>query len=461
MENRAEAIANHASGGLTAGFGLLLLVTIVALAFEEKLHAKKSVIIGVSAIIALLLGTLFGLLPFGDVTLPGGETVNMPVYIPAIDWGALAIIIGSDIFVAVTSRSGLFSWIAIRLTRLSRGDPLKLLWYYGLMTVLFSAMLNNVTAMVIVGSLTAVSLSRLNRTADLGPFLLVEALLTNVGGLLTLISSVPNIIVGRIAGITFLAFFVKAAPFVLVLTAITLVQAAKLFGVRALRGDEEKEKALEVVAGFDENDGVTSRRFFWFSAVMLVAFIGTIAAASVLPLVRELGIGFVAIAFATVMLLAYRSQADEFYQAIDWDLIGFFMGLFVVLNVMEHAHVIEALGTSIEFLIGDGHSATGTGALLLSSALCSSVMDNVPVAAMLAKILAATGIPGTSRLWWAVVFGANLGGNLTPIGSVSSLVAIAIMQKHGVKMPFMAFCRKVFPFVLIEIALSMLYVLVS
>jgi Na+/H+ antiporter NhaD/arsenite permease-like protein len=176
-------------------------------------------------------------------------------------------------------------------------------------------------------------------------------------------------------------------------------------------------------------------------------------------LVKDLGMGFVALAFATIMLLAYRSQADEFYKAIDWDLIGFFMGLFVVLNVMEHAHVLEALGKGIEMLVGDGRSAGGTGALLLSSAACSSVMDNVPVAAMLAKILAAMNTPGTSRLWWAVVFGANLGGNLTPIGSVSSLVAIAIMQKHGVGMPFMTFRRKVFPFVAIELVLSILYVL--
>ncbi|MGY8696600.1 MAG: SLC13 family permease, partial [Verrucomicrobiia bacterium] len=89
----------------------------------------------------------------------------------------------------VTSRSGLFTWIAVKLTKASKGDPQTLLWLYGIMTVVFSAVLNNVTAMIIVGSLTAVSLGKLERTDKLLGFLLVEALLTNIGGLLTLISS--------------------------------------------------------------------------------------------------------------------------------------------------------------------------------------------------------------------------------------------------------------------------------
>jgi Na+/H+ antiporter NhaD/arsenite permease-like protein len=444
---------------LTAFFGIFLALMILALAFEEKLHAKKSVIVGVFAIVSLWLGSAFGLIPFGAILLPNGHELEMPVYIPAIDWQVIAIIVGSSIFVDVTSKSGLFSWIAIRLTKTSAGDPLRLLWYYGVLTVVFSAVLNNVTAMIIIGSLTVVSLTKLEKQNLLIGFLLIEGLLTNLGGLLTLISSVPNIILGGTAGISFIAFFLKAAPYVLVVTVVTIYLGAKLFAIKSLTA-EEKATAAQLVSGFDEDDGIESRRFFWFSTVLLVAFILTIATTSVLPVIRDLGMGFVALTYATIMLVTYKAEADTFYKAVDWDLIGFFLGLFVVINVMEYAGVLDAIGIVIRFMIGDGESALGTGVLLVATSVFSSVTDNIPLAAMLAKILSGMATPTESNLWWAVVFGANLGGNLTPIGSASTLVAVAIMHKHGLPLSFLDFVKRAAPFAVIQIVLATAYVLV-
>ncbi|MCA9686077.1 MAG: hypothetical protein KC457_28150, partial [Myxococcales bacterium] len=328
---------------VTLVFAAILLAMILALAFEEKLHAKKSLIVGIFAVISLLLATALHLLPFGPVQV-GGHAIEMPVYIPAVDWGVIAIILGSSLFIDVTSKSGLFTWIAIKLTKASRGEPRRLLWLYGLMTVLFSAVLNNVTAMLIVGSLTGVSLQKLGRERDLLGFLLVEGLLTNVGGLLTLISSVPNIIVGTAAGISFVDFFVRASPYVAVATAVTIAMGIRLFDIRTLADDAEREAAAREVAGFDEDDGIESRGFFAFATAMTVAFVLTIATTSVLPWIDELGMGFVALAFAAIMLLRYKSSVDQFYKGLDWDLLGFFAALFVVINVMEHALVLELIG---------------------------------------------------------------------------------------------------------------------
>jgi len=400
------------------------------------------------------------LIPFGQITLPNGHALSMPVYIPAVDWSVIAIILGSSIFVDVTSRSGLFTWIAIKLTKASRGDPLKLLWYYGAMTVVFSAVLNNVTAMIIVGSLTGVSLQKLERSDKLLGFLLIEGLLTNIGGLLTLISSVPNIIVGKTAGISFVSFFLTASPFVLVATVATIYMGARLFSIHALASDEARAEAASLVSSFDENDGIESTRFFWFAAAMLAAFIIAIASASVTPVIKDLGMGFVALFFAVVMLARYKHDVDQFYRAIDWDLIVFFVGLFVVINVMEHALVLDLIGQGVAAIIGDQENLLGTGALLLSSAVFSSVTDNIPLAAMLAKILAAQGTPGDSPLWWAVVFGANLGGNLTPIGSASTLVAVTIIHKYKLKLSFGGFIVKALPYAALHIALASVYVLV-
>ena len=459
----AQHVTPEVSAPITALFGVILVAMILSLALEEKLHAKKSLIVGLFAMVSLLLGAVLLPLPFGPYLI-GGHEVSMPVYIPAVDWGVITLILGASLFVDVTSRSGLFTWIAIRLTKASGGDPLKLFWFYGCMTVVFSAVLNNVTAMIIVGSLTAVSLDRLDRKGKMLGFLLVQGLLTNIGGLLTLISSVPNIIVGTAADISFISFFVRASPFVLVATIVTLLMGARIFGVVALADEQARAEARELVAGFDENDGIESWGFFWFAAAMLTLFILTIATTSVLPYVSDLGMGFVALGFAGVMLVRYKDDVDEFYRTIDWDLLGFFAALFVVINVMEHAQVLALIGLGLEWMIDLGPTL-GTGAVMIATAAFSAVTDNIPLAAMLAKII--TGIPGpdglmrppTDPLWWAVIFGANLGGNLTPIGSASTLVAVTIIHKHGIRLSFMGFVKKAMPFALAQIAIATVYVL--
>ena len=455
----------------TLVFCALLVGLILCLALEEKIHAKKSIIAGGFALICLFLANVFHLYEYIDhkfmIKLPPfdaahGHIIELPVYIPAIDWGVISLIFGASLFIDITSKSGLFTWIAIKLTKASKGDPRKLLWFYGLMTVVFSAVLNNVTAMIIVGSLTGVSLKKLGRVNMMLGFLLIEGLLTNIGGLLTLISSVPNIIVGNAAGISFVTFFVKSAPYVLVATIGTIMLGAKIFHITKLRSVEEKKEAELLVSGFDENDGIESKGFFWFGVVMLILFIITIATASVLPVIQDLGMSFVALAFAAIMLLRFKSSVDKFYRAMDWDLLGFFAALFVVINVMEHALVLDLIGVGLTKIINlndsFGHGA-GTGAILVSSAAFSSVTDNIPLSAMLAKILQAQGTASTDPLWWSVVFGANLGGNLTPIGSASTLVAVTIIHKNNLSMSFARFVKLAIPFAVMQIILATAYVL--
>ena len=452
--------ANHeVSFGVTLLFAFILLAMIITLALEEKLHAKKSVIVGVYAIICLFVGAFCGLLPFGPVVNVFNEKLNLPVYIPAVDWSVIAIIMGSALFVDITSKSGLFTWIAIKLTKASGGDPFLLLLYYGLMTVVFSAVLNNVTAMIIVGSLTAVSLGKLDRNEKLLGFLLIEGLLTNIGGLLTLISSVPNIIVGTSAGISFVKFFVIAGPYVVVATAVTLFFGARWFKIERLSTEEEKAAGKLQVASFDENDGIESKGFFWFSAGIFLLFIITIATTSIMPVLKDLGMGFVALSFAGIMLIKVKGTADEVYAKIDWDLLAFFVTLFVVINVMEHAKVLGLIGQGLEHVIALG-DLWGSAAMLVASAVFSSVTDNIPLAAMLAKILVSLQTDASSPMWWAVIFGANLGGNITPIGSASTLVAVTIIHKYKLPMSFGRFVKVAIPYAAIQITLAVIYLVV-
>lgn len=458
-ESAEEAHAEHeVSPWVTGLFGLLLAGMIAALAFEDKIHAKKSLIVGSFAGLCLILGTLINLMSFGDVHLPDGHDIDLPVYIPAIDWGVITIILGASLFVEVTSQSGVFSWLAIMLTRRSGGDPWWLLMYYGVLTVVFSAVLNNVTAMIIIGSLTTVSLKKLNRTDLLLGFLITEGLLTNVGGLLTLISSVPNIIVGKAAGISFAKFFVVAAPYVVVATGVTLVMAKWTFGIKGLKTDEDKQQARQLVESFDPAESVPSQRFFWFSVGALVLFIACLAGQAYLPFgLDELGMGFVALFFAGCVLWAYRHEVDRFYAAMDWDLLAFFAALFVVINVMEHARVLEVLGQGIAAMLALPNYVNSTS-LLVSSSVASSVTDNIPLAAMLAKILGAQGMAADSPFWWCVIFGANLGGNITPIGSASTVVAMTIIQRQKLGLTFVGFVKAAVPFAAVQLVLAVLYV---
>jgi len=326
--------------------------------------------------------------------------------------------------------------------------------------VVFSAVLNNVTAMIIVGSLTAVSLRKLGRESMLLGFLLTEGLLTNIGGLLTLISSVPNIIVGNRAGIGFIEFFLKSSPYVMVATVVTLLAAKRLFCIRGHADQTERDQAMELVAAFDEREGIPSRRFFWVSAAALVLLVAALSTTSILPYVQYLGMGFVAMSFAGIMLVAYKNDVQRFYSALDWDLLGFFAALFVVINVMEHAHVLEVIGKGLSALLALGANL-GNAALLVAAALASSVTDNIPLSAVLAQILSKhdPAYPASNPVWWSVVFGANLGGNVTPIGSASTLVSLTIIHRNQIKLTFAGFVKLAVPFAIVHVGLAVAYVL--
>ena len=142
-----------------------------------------------------------------------------------------------------------------------------------------------------------------------------------------------------------------------------------------------------------------------------------------------------------------------------------FAALFVVINIMEHAGVLALIGDGLERVIALGPTS-GTAAVLVAAAGFSSVTDNIPLAAMLAKIISGIPVPGgglrlaSDPLWWSVIFGANLGGNLTPIGSASTLVAVTIMHKHEIPLSFGQFVRKAAPFAVMQIMLALVYVLV-
>jgi Na+/H+ antiporter NhaD/arsenite permease-like protein len=435
-------------------FGLLLAITLGMLALEK---INKAILVLVGSGVALLLAISQGLL---NQESHGDSAHALPVYIEMIDWGTIGIIIGSTIFVELISRSGLFAWISVKILKISGGDPFKLLICFSGLTVVFSAFLNNVTAMIIVGSLTIVACKKLKLSAM--PFLLAEGIYTNIGGLLTLISSIPNIIVGTAAGIEYTDFLVVAGPYCLIAFVATLYLVRFLFKIKPLRNEVEKAKAKEMVDAFDEWETVKDRTFFYLSALVLCAIILGFALHSSIPVLNQMGLEVIAIIGATVMLVIYPTDVEGVLNEVEWTLVLFFLGLFTLLGVMEHAGVLTMIGEWLKAPLSSGET-TGPIAMMWSSAFFSGLTDNIPLAAVLAKVLGGfqSNIAELDwfadyghMLWWSLIFGAGLGGNFTPIGSASTVVAIGILKKEGHNVTFMQYVKIGAIVVLVQLTLA-------
>ena len=434
-------------------FGLLLAVTLGMLALEK---VNKAILVLLGSGVALLLAIWKGLL-----TKPDDHGAHsLPVYIEMIDWGTIGIIIGSTIFVELISRSGLFAWISVKILKVSKGDPFKLLICFSGLTVVFSAFLNNVTAMIIVGSLTIVACKKLKLSAM--PFLLAEGIYTNIGGLLTLISSIPNIIVGTAAGIGYAEFLIVAGPYCLIAFVVTLYLARWLFKIKPLTSNEEKIGAKAMVDAFDEWETVKNRTFFYLSAVVLGAIILGFAFHSSIPVLNQMGLEVIAILGATVMLVIYPTDVEGVLNEVEWTLILFFVGLFTLLGVMEHAGVLAMIGDWLKSPLSSG-PIKGPIVMMWSGAFFSGLTDNIPLAAVLAKVLGGFQSQITEltwfaeyghMLWWSLIFGAGLGGNFTPIGSASTVVAIGILKKEGHTVTFMQYVKIGAIVVLVQLLLA-------
>lgn len=433
-------------------FGIVL-VLILGIMSAEVVDKSIVTLIGALVCLAMAYSPAFELLAHG----PGGHGLT-PFYISTIDWSTIGVIIGTSIFVEIASRSGIFTWSALKLTRASGGDPFRLLVLYSVLTVLFSAFLNNVTAMIIVGSLTVVSCQRLE--LNVLPYLFIEGLLTNVGGLLTLISSIPNIIVGNTAGISFVRFFIIAAPYVCLATAVTVFHARRKFDtIRTLTDEDTIKKARERVEEFDENEVVTDRKFFYIAWMGMVAVILGFALQSQLPILKDMGLEAVALGAAALFLLLFAPhKVEEALNTVEWSLVIFFASLFVIIGVMELAGVLAAIGDALKMLLTLPSWAAST-AVTWSAALASSVTDNIPLAVVLAKILSLMNTDSNSVLWWSVIFGANLGGNITPIGSASTVVAMTVIKKQDVDLSFLGFVKMALPFAIVQLILATFYLL--
>lgn len=433
---------NWVYGGVL-GVILLLIAT-------EYMH--KTIVVMIGSGLCLFLAAAGG-------HLSGGHS-GLPPYVEMVEWNTVAIIVGASIFVELASRSGIFTYISIKLLKLSRGRPLRLLVFYSILTLLFSAFLDNITAMIIVGSLTIIASEKLDMNPL--PFVLTEAIMTNLGGTLTLISSVPNIIIGTEAGISYMTFVYTMSPYVAVATAGSIGVSWYLFPEtfqKRLTPEQQSEKE-DRVQEFDEWDTVEDQTFFNVSVICVIGFIASFALHGVVPIIRDLPLEWVALGFATLMLIIYPAKVEDTLEKVEWSLIFFFIGLFTVIGVMREVGVLGQIGLFLKDYLAAGEYR-GPGYLMWASTALSSVTANIPLAAMMSEIIGGMELTmDKNGLWWGLVLGSNLGGNITPIGSASTMVGVTALRREGISFSFMQFVKKGLCFASLQLVLATFYLAV-
>jgi Na+/H+ antiporter NhaD/arsenite permease-like protein len=410
---------------------VIFLVTYVGI-LSEKIHRSIVSIVGAAVMIAA--GTWLGF--YSDSAAFGW-----------IDFNTIALLFGMMILVGIIQSTGLFAYLAVGVARLTRGNPILLVFTLGLLTALLSSMLDNVTTIIVVAPVT-ISIAALVRVSPI-PLLMSEVLLSNIGGVATLVGDPPNILIASAAKLSFNDMLVHLAPIALVAAVVTQLVLLFFFR-RELRGGD---KAMDALAGLDARASLVHPR----QAIQVtIVFAGTV----VLYLLHsQLGIGpgLVALIGASVALLWVRPSIDEVVKSVEWDVLVFFIGLFVIVGGLSAAGVLDFAARAIAALTAQGALVAGV-VLLWGSALLSGVVGSIPITMVMIPVLLAFGAQGGAigPLWWALAIGAGFGGNLTPIGSAAGVLMLSLGRRWGTPITVRRWFESALPATLVSCAVGTL-----
>jgi Na+/H+ antiporter NhaD/arsenite permease-like protein len=376
------------------------------------------------------------------------------------DFNTLALLIGMMLLVAIARRSGMFQYLAVRTVKLGRGRPAAILALLALVSALVSALLDNVTTVLLIAPVTLVIAQELKVPPY--PFLLTEILASNIGGTATLIGDPPNIIIGSAAGLSFNDFVLHLTPIVLVILAAQLAVNHLLWGRRMLVSAKDRARVM----AFDEREAITDRRLLRQSlVVVLLVILGFVLARAL-----RLEPGTIALSGAALLLLldnwrrgteAQSEVVHKTFADVEWVTIFFFVGLFVIVAGVEEAGLLRLFADRLAQLTRGNLTATAL-VILWGSAILSALIDNIPFVATMIPVIkgmapAVGGPEQLQPLWWALSLGACLGGNGTLIGASANLTVAGIGDRAGVPFRFLPFLKTAMPMMLMSILISTIY----
>lgn len=401
---------------------------------------------------------VLSLLGAGLMILSGVLTQTQAV--AGVDFNTIGLLTGMMVIVAISQKTGMFQYVAIKSAKLAKGHPWWILVLLSVVTAVFSAFLDNVTTVLLIAPVTLLITDALGVKPY--PYLFAQIMASNIGGTATLIGDPPNIMIGSQAHLSFKDFLVHLAPIIPAIFLVTLVAVWFMLG----RGIHASQQARDLIMRFNENEAIKDVPLLKKSLFVLVLVIFGFTVA------HDLHLEPASIAmFGAALLLLLQTWNDDLHAKdkafdgvmaeVEWTTIFFFVGLFIIVTGVEHTGVIAMLAEKTLAATG-GDFNTTLAAILWISAVASALIDNIPfVATMIPMIenMAPTfgGEEALLPLWWALALGACLGGNGSLIGASANLIVAGFAQRAGHPIGFVQFIKHAFILMLASIAISHAY----
>ena len=352
-----------------------------------------------------------------------------------IDWNVIFLLFGMMVIVGVLRQTGVFEYVAIWAAKKAKGRPFRVMTLLCLITAVASAGLDNVTTVLLIAPVTLLVCERIGVRPV--PFLIAEALASNIGGTATLVGDPPNLIVASRSGLGFNDFLINLAPIVVVMLIAFVALSRFLFRKDFTADPEQVAKVMEL----DEREAIQDRSLLVRSLIVLALVLAGFTLHGVLNLEPSV----VALLGAGLLVGISGLRPQTYLVDIEWETLLFFAGLFILVGSLVKTGVIEHLAAGLVAATGDS-VPVAMMLILWGSAALSAIVDNIPFVATMApvvdQLVSGSGpFAGQNGLWWALVLGADLGGNATAIGASANVVVAGIAKKNGHPISFWEFTR--------------------
>ena len=414
---------------------IVIFVVAYALIISEKVHRT---IVG---LFGAMLMILFGI-------------IDQETAVHHIDFNTLGLLMGMMIIVNITSETGLFNFLAIWAAQKVKARPIALLVVLSTITMVCSALLDNVTTVLLTVPITFSITSQLK--VDVMPYLISQILASNIGGTATLIGDPPNIMIGSAVGLDFMAFVENLTLVSIIIFILVQFILIALYRKSLHTQPELQDKIMRLPAGAQITDHALLKKCLAVIFLTITFFV----------LHGSLGLesATVALSGAGLLLLITATEDEEkivkVLSKIEWPAIFFFGGLFILVGALVETGVIRMLAA--EAIHATGGDVEATAILILwMSAIASAFIDNIPFVATLIPLIQDMGQMGLTNLdplWWSLALGACLGGNGTLIGASANVVVASMSAQRGRPISFLGFMKVAFPVMIFTIIVSNIYV---
>ncbi len=369
-----------------------------------------------------------------------------------VDWNVIFLLIGMMVIVGITKNSGIFQYAAIVTAKAVKGDPFKILLLFAFLSAVFSAILDNVTTVLILTPVTILIAVELG--VDPIPFVITSAIASNIGGTATLIGDPPNIMIGSAADFGFLDFIITLGPIVVINFIILCVVLYFLFSKKLKVSIERRARIME----FDERQSIKDKGLL----IKSLTVIGLVIAAFLLHDLIGIKPATIALCGAAVlMLLAGGEEVDKYFHEVEWGTIFFFIGLFIMVGGLVELGVIGKLSQGLLSLT-EGNIPLTSQLTLWFSGFISTIVNNIPYVATMVPLVEhmgeTLGPDAVNPVWWSLALGSCLGGNGTLIGASANVVGAGIAGKNGYRISFFEFTKYGTFITLITLGASSLYI---